>query len=60
MKGDTMSVTKFIKSLVRDETGGEELEYAIIAGLISVAAIGLVASVGTKVVARWTSVNASM
>lgn len=46
--------------LVRDEQGGEVLEYALIAGLIVVAAIAVISAVGTKVVARWNSLNASM
>jgi Flp pilus assembly pilin Flp len=44
----------------RDQQGGEVLEYALIAGLIVVAAIAIISSVGTKVVARWTSVDSSM
>jgi Flp pilus assembly pilin Flp len=47
-------------SLVRDEQGGEVLEYALIAGLIVVAAIAVIGAVGTKVLARWTSLNSSM
>ena len=46
--------------LVKDEQGGEVLEYALIAGLIVVAAIAVIGSVGTKVLARWTSLNAGM
>ena len=46
--------------LVRDENGGEVLEYALIAGLIVVAAIAVIGAVGTKVLARWTSLNSSM
>jgi len=46
--------------LVRDEQGGEVLEYALIVGLIVVAAIAAITSVGTKVLAKWTSLNASM
>ena len=46
--------------LVRDENGGEVLEYALIAGLIVVAAIAAITSVGSKVLARWTSLNASI
>jgi Flp pilus assembly pilin Flp len=49
-----------IKKLVCDETGGEVLEYALIAGLIIVAAIAAITSVGSKVLARWTSLNASV
>ena len=50
----------WFKQLVRDEQGGEVLEYALIAGLIVVAAIAIITSVGTKVVAKWTSLNSSM
>jgi Flp pilus assembly pilin Flp len=46
--------------LIRDEQGGEVLEYALIAGLIVVAAIAVVSTVGNKVLARWNSLNASM
>jgi len=46
--------------LVSDERGGEVLEYALIAGLIVVAAIAVIGSVGTKVLARWNSLNSSM
>jgi len=49
-----------VRNLVRDENGGEVLEYALIAGLIVVAAIATIASVGTKVLARWNSLNSSM
>jgi Flp pilus assembly pilin Flp len=55
-----MRATKFIAKLVRDEQGGEVLEYALIAGLIVVAAIAVIGSVGTKVLARWGSLNSSM
>jgi Flp pilus assembly pilin Flp len=49
-----------LKRLLRDESGGEVLEYSLVAGLIVVAAIGLIKSVGTKVLARWQSLNSSM
>ena len=49
-----------LKKLLKDEQGGEVLEYALIAGLIVVAAIAVISSVGGKVVARWTSLNTSM
>ncbi len=43
-----------------DETGGEVLEYALIAGLIVVATIAVIAKIGTKVLGRWGSLNSSM
>jgi pilus assembly protein Flp/PilA len=46
--------------LLKDEQGGEVLEYALIAGLIIVAAIAVITSVGSKVLARWTSLNSSL
>jgi pilus assembly protein Flp/PilA len=52
--------SNLIKRLVSDESGGEVLEYALIAGLIIVGAIVVITSVGTKVLARWTSLNASL
>ncbi len=49
-----------VAALLPDETGGEVIEYALILGMIVVAAIGLVGAVGTRVLARWSSVNSSM
>ena len=54
------NVKNLLAKLVRDDNGGEVLEYALIAGLIIVAAIAAITSVGTKVLARWTSLNASI
>ncbi len=51
---------QIVKNIVRDEQGGEVLEYALIAGLIVVAAIAVITSVGGKVVARWTSLDSSL
>jgi len=55
-----VTLRNVIAKLARDERGGEVLEYALIAGLIVVAAIAVIGSVGTKVLARWNSLNASM
>jgi pilus assembly protein Flp/PilA len=49
-----------LMKLVKDERGGEVLEYTLIAGLIVVAAIAVIGTVGSKVLARWTSLNSSM
>jgi Flp pilus assembly pilin Flp len=54
------SLKNLVVKLVKDEQGGEVLEYALIAGLIVVAAIAVISSVGTKVLGRWTSLNGSM
>ncbi len=49
-----------LRRLASDESGGEVLEYALIAGLIVVAAIASISAVGTKVLARWTSLKNSV
>ena len=54
------SLKQLAVRLVADEAGGEVLEYALIAGLIVVAAIAVITSVGGKVLARWTSLNSSL
>ena len=51
---------KAVKNFLSDEAGGEVLEYALIAGLIIVGAIVAITSVGTKVLAKWNSVDAGM
>ena len=48
---------KLLVKLVKDETGGEVLEYALIAGLIVVAAIAVITTVGEKVLAKWEGVD---
>ncbi len=54
------TIKNTLVKVVKDEQGGEVLEYALIAGLIVVAAIAVIGSVGTKVLARWSSLNSSM
>jgi Flp pilus assembly pilin Flp len=53
-------IADIFRKLVRDDRGGEVLEYALIAGLVVVAAIAIITTVGTKVVAQWTSVSNSL
>src|SRR5262245_8355630 len=54
------AMKNLLAKLVKDEQGGEVLEYALIAGLIVVAAIAIIGAVGTKVVGKWTSLNNSL
>jgi Flp pilus assembly pilin Flp len=51
---------KVLHRLIHDERGGEVLEYALIAGLIIVAAISAITSVGVRVLARWNSLKNSI
>lgn len=45
---------------LRDDRGGEVLEYALIAGLVVVGSVAMIRCVGAKVVTKWTSVNSSV
>ena len=54
------AMKNLLGKLVKDEQGGEVLEYALITGLIVVAAIAVITSVGNKVLARWNSLDGSL
>jgi Flp pilus assembly pilin Flp len=58
--GSMKKLSRFVTALCNNEAGGEVLEYALIAGLIIVAAIAVITSVGGKVLARWQSLDSSM
>jgi Flp pilus assembly pilin Flp len=51
---------RLLAMALRDERGGEVLEYAVVAGLIVVAAVSVIGCVGSKVLARWTSLNSKL
>jgi len=55
-----MKLKNTLLGCLRDEQGGEVIEYALIAGLIVIACIAVIGAMGTKVLARWNSVNSSM
>lgn len=46
-----------LKRLVREEEGQGMIEYALIAGVISIIAIALVITVGADVLRLWTTVD---
>lgn len=54
------TIRRMFCRLIADDHGGEVIEYALILGLIIVTAIAVIGAVGTKVLARWTTVNSSM
>jgi pilus assembly protein Flp/PilA len=54
------AMQNLLVKLVKDEQGGEVIEYALIAGLIIVGTITAITAVGNKVLARWTSVQNSL
>lgn len=55
-----VSLRKRLVGAVRCERGGAVIEYALVAGLIIVGCLAIIGSVGTKVLARWTSVDSSL
>lgn len=46
--------------LSRDESGASLIEYSILIGLITVAAIAMITAVGTWVGNQWTNLNAAL
>jgi Flp pilus assembly pilin Flp len=55
-----LQILRQLHRLCRDESGSEVLEYAVVTGLIVMAAISVIGKVGTKVLARWNSLNSSL
>ena len=41
----------------RDERGASLVEYSVLIGLITAAAVTLIATTGTTVVSKWTTLN---
>jgi Flp pilus assembly pilin Flp len=54
------TLRKLAARFMGDEQGGEVLEYALIAGIIVVAAIAVIFTVGGKTLAKWTSINCDL
>lgn len=54
------AVVRLAAQALRDERGGEVLEYALVAGLIVVGAIGSIQCVAAKIFNRWSSLNSSL
>ncbi len=53
-------INHLARRLYAEETGGEVLEYALIAGLIVAAALAAIGTFGTRVLAKWTSLRNSL
>jgi pilus assembly protein Flp/PilA len=54
-----MGMSKFLK-LINNEKGATAIEYALIAALIAIAAIGAMTSVGTKLSSTFSNVSSSL
>ena len=55
-----MKVAQIVKRFVKDEKGLETVEYAIIAGLIVVATIATIASIGGWVSTKFQQLEAGL
>lgn len=51
------SFKSFGLRLVRDESGQEVIEYALLLGMVVCACLAVIGALGTKVVARWERVT---
>ena len=51
---------KLIKKLFKNEEGATAIEYGLIAALIAVVCIGVWTTIGTRLFARFSSVNAAL
>lgn len=54
------AMLRLASRIATEDQGGEVLEYAVVAGLIVVAAIGIISCVGTKIVGKWQNLNAKI
>ena len=53
-RGDVVGA---LARLIRDERGGEIIEWALVAGLIVIGTIAVIGTFGAKVLARWNTVG---
>jgi len=53
-------MTKFMKTLWRDESGATAIEYGLLAALIAVVIIGVVASLGTTLQETFAKVDSEI
>ena len=52
-------ITRF-RALVRDDKGQDLIEYALLAGLISLVAVGTMRAAGTEIGQIWTSIQTAL
>jgi Flp pilus assembly pilin Flp len=48
---------EIVGRIIKDENGGEVVDYALIVGFIVVAALVVIGAVGQKTLIRWNSLN---
>ena len=58
VKMQTMA-DSFLSKLKKDEEGASLIEYTVLIGLITIAVIALIGSVGGTIVSKWTTLNSN-
>ena len=58
--GESYIMKNFMVSFMRDEQGQDLIEYALLAGLISIVCVLAITNAGSKVSALWDKVSASI
>jgi Flp pilus assembly pilin Flp len=53
-------MSKLLSRCLREESGTEVIEYALLLGLVVVGCIAVLSALGVKVVGRWTSILESL
>ena len=51
------AIVRLVERALRQDHGGEAVEYALVVGLIVVGAIAKINCVGSKISSRWDSLN---
>lgn len=54
---EDLVMTKFVKLFAQDTSGATAIEYGLIAAGISVAIVGIVGTLGTNILAAFTTVS---
>jgi pilus assembly protein Flp/PilA len=53
-------MARTLKNFLNDETGAAALEYALVVGLVVIGIFSVVSSLGTKVLAKWHSLDSAL
>jgi Flp pilus assembly pilin Flp len=52
----TMSIRKMLASAIRDESGGETLDFALLVGFMVLAILACMSAMGIKVMEKWANI----
>jgi Flp pilus assembly pilin Flp len=53
---ESLIMRSLMHRLVTDESGGEVIDYVLVLGLVVLAAISLMGTLGIRIVAKWNSI----